>query len=731
LAPLTASESLVVAINEALQFSPIGARTTADIQQKLLDYLSGQQLLLVMDNFEHVVEQSELMADILTAAPQVKILATSREVLSLVEEWSYPIESLPVPDKPDADDFEGYSSVQLFAQCARRVRPGFVPQAERECVVQICQLVDGMPLGIELAAAWLRQLPCATIAAEIGRNYDFLTSRLRNVTTRHRSLRAVFDYSWALLNEEQRETLSRLSVFRGGFSVQAADYVAGAQVGMLLDLEDKSLVRGEGDGRYSLHELVRYYAAEKLVDGRETETYDHHCQFFARWLAEQEPQLHKSERADFGDELENIRHALQWALEQREFEQVGHVIGSLALYYSEQGRYVEAKEVLEQVIRVVSEEPASDSSREQVLAKALAYQGRAALFLGQYEVAADRLSQSLSLFRPEQNHFVVAWTQSSLAMAYGWLGKHEEAHLYHQQALEGAVALGAQRLVAEINNSLGASAYMAGRYAEAQQYFQTCLDTYRAIGAQRSQAGALLNLADVCMKLGDYRTAQQLLEECVEVCQETNHRYVMGMAYSSLGDIYLSWREHSQARQLFQESLNLHMQLNNQAGISAALNGLGSAALHTGELEAAEEFFSKSLKAAQATGSQFHICGVMYHLGQVAIRQGRETEAKAWFYQALHIGQESKQTPLVLAILLVVTKLLMGKDENKLAMCLLTVIAAHPAAEQETRQEAADLLREWNEAVPTTDEETSRWPTNLDELVKEALDWLEAEEQEP
>jgi predicted ATPase/Tfp pilus assembly protein PilF len=548
LAAVPSASLLVAQVADSLEFEFYGPQAP---QEQILNYLRQKEMLLVLDNFEHLLEGVDFIDDILQTAPGIKILTTSRERLLLQEEQLLHLEGLPFPEEETAEEVSHYPAITLFLQSARQVRPDFqITATNLAPLTRICRQVEGMPLAIILAAAWAEMLTPAEIAAEIDHN----------------------------------------SVFRGGFSREAGQEVGETPFRDLLALLKKSLLSRSPTGRFEMHELLRHYAAEKLVDSRETKTYARHCEFFARWMAEKKVRLHESEQADFGEDLENIRHALHWALEERKFEQVGRLIGSLAMYYSNKGRYIETEEMLEQVIQVTQGEPASDSTNEHVLGKALSCQGQAALFLGHYE-AATRLRRSLTLFRPEQNRFLVAWTQSSLAIAYGWLGKQEEAEATHQQALEGAVALGAQRLVAEINNSLGTSAYMAGRYIEAQQYFQTCLDTYRKMDAWRNQAGALLNLAETTLQLGDAQAAQQLLEVCIEVCRETNHRYVMAMAYTGLGTICLNMREYSRARTFFQESLSIHRQLNNRAGISSALCRLGNTAMATNELEAAEGFF--------------------------------------------------------------------------------------------------------------------------------------------
>ncbi|MGH2353778.1 MAG: ATP-binding protein, partial [Chloroflexota bacterium] len=280
---LRSPDLLLPALADALALPPVGS---GDPLAQLLNYLRDKAVLLVLDNFEHLMHGAALLAGILAAAPQLKLLVTSREALNVQEEWLYPIQGLPFPDSELAADLEDYSAVRLFAERARRVRWDFSLDAERAGVVRVCRLVEGMPLALELAAAWTKTLPCAEIATEIESSIDFLATRLRDVPERHRSMQAVFEQSWARLDGGERAVLRRLSVFRGGFRREAAEQVAGASIPTLSLLVDKSLLRLEVDGRYQIHELLRQYAEERLrcAADEAAQVHDRHCAHFAALL---------------------------------------------------------------------------------------------------------------------------------------------------------------------------------------------------------------------------------------------------------------------------------------------------------------------------------------------------------------------------------------------------------------------------------------------------------------
>ena len=277
LASLNSPEFIVPAIAEVLGLTFSGA---ADLQEQLINHLAvhaRQALLLVLDNLEHLLFQSSeqdgkdetawLLTNLLQRLPTVKILATSRERSNLQGEWIFQLQGLPVPPSNQVNRLEDYSALALFLQRARQMKVDFeVLPDERPWLVSICQMVEGAPLAIELAAAWVGMLSMEEIAKEIISNLDFLTSSMRNVPERHRSLRAVFAHSWKLLSDEEKQVLCRLAVFQGGFLRQAAEEIAGASLPILMSLLSKSLLMRRENGRYDLHALIRQCALEKLND---------------------------------------------------------------------------------------------------------------------------------------------------------------------------------------------------------------------------------------------------------------------------------------------------------------------------------------------------------------------------------------------------------------------------------------------------------------------------------
>lgn len=341
LAPLHEPEQLITALAEALSFPlQAGERDGRSPEQQLLDYLRDKQLLLILDNFEHLLGGAALVQAILHTAVAVKIVATSRERLHLPEEQVYPIHGLAFPDWETPPDALVYTAVQLFIQSAQRNDPQFiVAPADLPHLIRICRLVQGMPLGIELAASWVDVLTLPEIAAEIQQSLDFLETDNRQQTDRHRSMRAVFDYSWHLLTADEQALLPQLAVFRGGFSRDAAQTVTQASLRALARLVNKSLLQfDKANGRYQMHELLRQYGREKLAANSAVETavYRRHSRYYMQLLADREARLAGADCAAAAGEIEsaidNIRAAWRWLLQQHDAATLLTAVNGLGFY---------------------------------------------------------------------------------------------------------------------------------------------------------------------------------------------------------------------------------------------------------------------------------------------------------------------------------------------------------------------------------------------------------------
>ncbi|MFC1960468.1 NB-ARC domain-containing protein [Chloroflexota bacterium] len=356
LAPLNSATDIVPTIINVLGIR-IGDAGTP--RAELIQFLSQRHLLLIMDNFEHVLDGADLLVDMLQAAPNVTILATSRAALNLQEEWVWQVSGMRFPEDTRAVDLEQYSALKLFFDRAQRVRRDFSPEDEQVCAIRICQAVDGLPLALELAASWVTTLSCTDIEREIQCSIDFLATNVRNVPKRHRSIRAVFNHSWSLCSAAEQTIFQKMCVFRGGFEREAAEQVAGAALPLLLALVEKSMLRKLPSGRYDIHELLRQFAEEKLKAAGELDTTaDAQMYYYAAFMQARTPDIKGRRQLGGLNEIEadfdNVRAAWQRAVAQVDYAVLDDMMEGLALFCDMRARYQTGEDLFQGAVQVLA-----------------------------------------------------------------------------------------------------------------------------------------------------------------------------------------------------------------------------------------------------------------------------------------------------------------------------------------------------------------------------------------
>ncbi len=544
LAPLTSVRFVVPAIAEALGF---GFSGPANPQDQLFAHLRDSRMLLVLDNFEHLLadDAAELVVELLQAAPALKLLVTSREVLNVQAEWVYVVPGLAGLDEA------GGEGVQLFRQRAQRADVGFVPSAaDLRAIARICRLVEGLPLAIELAAGWVRTLSCVEIAEEIERNPTGLAGSMRDLPARHRSLRTVFEHSWVLLPAQEQAVLMKLSVFRGGFRRAAAEAVAGATLELLSALAAKSLVRRGAGGRYDLHELVRQDAGERLRgSGEEEVTRQAHSKWVITFARTAQSHQYTPAAAAWLDEVErehhNVRETFRWALEPVNGETAEHrlaagmaLLGALFEFWFVRGHHHEAL-----------------SFAEQLLAR---------------PAAARCLRERLPVLT-HSGYF------------YYLLDRHAEARVVLDEAVRLSQSLGdrAQQALALEHWALVAMA--EGDPAAAQEALAKSLGLWRELKAGFQQAGVLSHLGDIALAQQDFGGAERLYAEAINpggnLPENVRHPYPpRRLAYLALrrGDC-------GRAAEWARESLRLNEAIQDWRAMAACLAALASVARTRGQ----------------------------------------------------------------------------------------------------------------------------------------------------
>ncbi len=715
LASVSSPELIVPMMANALEF-PFHGRE--DPKEQLLNYLHDKEMLLILDSLEHVPEGGSLLAEMLHRAPGVVLLATSRERLNLQEERVYEVGGLTYPADAATKSVEGYSAVELFLQSALQVHRRFVlSEAEVPHVVRICQMVEGIPLGVELAAAWARARSCAEIAQEIEHNLDILATRLRNVPERHRSIRATFEHSWQLLAETERDLLARLSVFRGGFGQEAAVVVAGASPSTLSALLDKSLIRYISSDRYDMHELLRQYAAEKLGANRQEyeETQMKHARYFAAFLERQKEHLKSAKQKqalmEIDLEIENARQAWQLAVARGNAHDVERSLESLYHFYDNRCRFQEGIALFAQAVDRWN----GDAEQKGLFGKALSYQGALYRPLGRHQQARTCLEQSLTIFEHLKIEAEQVFCLVNLANVARSQGKYRETEQLSQAGLALSKQIGDSWGATFSLSLLGLVRYRAGDVAQAEMLLEESLVIGRENGHQRLMLSSLNTLGDIACHQGDYAKGQALFEECLALSRELGDQYNVAIQLNNLGTVLHVLERHAEARSFYQESLEICRKIGDQGGQAIALSNLGEVAYTFGAHLEAQEFYREGLAIGRNIQDQWTILACLNNLGETSCALGDYAGARAYFAEALEIATQTQTLTVLLKVLVNLAALFAKQGQTDRAAALLGLAHRHPACEQIDQEKAERLLDEMGLVSP------DGAPEPLDVVVAEIL----------
>jgi predicted ATPase len=689
LAPLLSDQLMVGSIASAIKFFFYGAE---DPKTQLLNHLKEKHMLLVMDNFEHIIEGSEFVEQMLKAAPRLKIIVTSRESLRIEGEKVLEVKGLRYPDEGRTEGMEASSAVQLFLKSAHRIQPHFslLPQ-DREPLLQICRLLEGMPLGLELSATWVPTLSVSQIAEKIESSRDFLATSMPHLPPRHRSLRAVFEYSWILLSEPQKKVLRGISVFRGSFTEQAARKVAGGTESLLFYLTNKSLLRVQSNGRFEIHELLKYYAKEKLFDdpAERERAFNAHCFYYAQWLEKKEGDLYGSRQKktmeDLTEEIGNIREGWKRTSEQVKEPEMRNYLGSLFFLFETKGWFLEARETFQKAAEGLSSKYTVVSSAPKnakiLLARLKAFWGFFENVLGRPKVAQKLFEESLQLYQSAsalkkagfafsglgivhetQGHyekakvcygksfkayhqvkdrFGIVWSLNNLGHIENRLVQLSRATAFVQKSLSYSLADKDMRSRAYSYNLLGDILHDEGRFEEARGHYQKGLSAYLEISDRKGIAWSFNNLGHEAVILGDYAGARQMFHEGISISRDLGDSRAVAWSKRLLGEVCWATGDYPEAFKLYEEALILYQNLGDIRGEALILELIGNVRLAQGEDSEAEMSYHRAYDLLTKEGPHLqNKAWHQYHLGALAVFREQWKEAKALFLKSLGYFEE-------------------------------------------------------------------------------------------
>jgi predicted ATPase/class 3 adenylate cyclase len=676
LAPLRSASFLASTIAGALGFS---FSEQGDEKAQLLAYLGGRDVLLLIDNFEHVMEGVELVAEILAAAPRARVLATSRERLALPGETVYEVMGLPVPSDEPGAALDRADAVHFFVTCARRTDARWeLRDADKPAVARICRLVGGTPLAIELAASWVRMLSPAEIAEELAGSLDLLETSMRGIPERHRSMRGVFEYSWQRLSEREQDVFRKLSVFRGGFPSDAAREVAGASLRDLTALADKSLVARVPGGRYSVHELLRQFAKERL--GADTGAVGAaHGAYYAGFLLARGPDLSGERQLaaarEIAGEIENLREAWEWALTTRDYAVLRAMAVDLAEFFSLRHGRAECEEMLLHAVDRL--ESASGPEPAAALCRILS---RAALFVADRKQARALAERGLELARAAGDRLETAYSLRALGSALNNLGLGGEA----REALEGALEifreLGDKSGQVRALRTLGFVHGRLGLRTEAFRSSEESLEVARELGDRYRMAVALQNLGAWNFAAGDIETAGRQLGEALGLWREIGNPAGIAFALASFAGVAYYWNGHfDEALPLLDEAATLSREVGQAGGTTIALSSLARLRILNGQYAEARALSQQSLDSGVATGNYMNILFANESLGASLLGLGQLEDAEQALRRTLALAMEMKILPVIADVLFWIAVLRERAGRLESATEILAAADADPA----------------------------------------------------
>jgi predicted ATPase/Tfp pilus assembly protein PilF len=644
LSPIRDPALVLTAIVQTLGVREAGAQS---LVESLKGYLYDKHLLLVLDNFEQVVAAGPFVTELLEAAPQLKVLVTSREALRLYGEHDFEVPPLVVPELRDLPRYEVLmqnEAVKLFINHAQAVNPRFVLSEENASLVaEICMRLDGLPLAIELAAARTKRLPLEVMFEQMNSRLALLTDGWRNKPARHQTLRSAIDWSYNLLDASEQKLFARLAVFVGGCRREAVEAVCKLEGEIGRDVEegleslvDKSLLQEvmvEGAPRFTMLETIREYALERLIESGDAELLQQqHARYFVTLAEMAEPELSGPQQTGWLERLEqehdNLRAVLIWALEGGDATLGVRLAGALVRFWQTRGHLSEGRRWFDALLS-----NNNGTLPVSLRAKALNHLGWLASYQGDYPAARPILEESLALWRTLENQAGIALALNNLGNVAMYQGDSDRAKMLFEESLALRRKLGDMLGIASSLNNLGNVASDQGDYERAIALHEESLALRREHGDKWLIAVSLNNLGLIALYQGNYGRMITLLEESLALFRELGDQDAAAFSLGNLGFAALYQNNYERAKLLFEESLAIFGEVGDKEGIANGLEGLAGVAAVQGQAERAARLWGAAEALRDAIGAPLPPADrIRYqpYLTAASTSLGRAAFAAAW-----------------------------------------------------------------------------------------------------
>lgn len=635
--PLVEAEDANQALLRLATALEVDASTEAGLEESVAEALREVELLLVLDNVEQVAGLGQVLARLLAATQHLKVLLTSRKRVGLAAEWLFDLAGLGVEAAgeaaPDSD------AVQLFLSAAKRVQPRLrFSKTDLQAVARICRQVDGLPLALELAAAWVRAMPITQVAEETSRGFEFLSTDVVDLAERHRSVETVLARTWEGLTEHQARTLAGMTVFQDGCTLDAAVSVTEGQLPILLSLVNQSLLYRDAAGRFGIHPLVGQYAARVLAADRDWWRFAHdaHAQHYATFLERFAPADKggaASSLRELEPELANVEKAWFYLVDAGRTERLAELVDALLDYYTILGQYRRGVELgTETLARLTPGEPLAGRVRCSVLL-ALSNMARESGLLAQALTYAERAAAEAEGSGQVGMH---ARARRFGADVLQMLGRYDEAEAAYEVAVAAFTELAERAELANTLNSLASMDAVRERYDAATLRFERCVTLFEEVGDVLAKAIALNNLGYLADAMGQQTLAAQRYEASLADFERI--QFVRGIAAikNNLVVLYGSMGRLDEAEQMGEQSLALKAEMEDRLGIVISLKNLGDLSLMRGEPERALERYLPAIRLALETEATPRLLQVLPGYADALTRCGDETQADATWRALAH-----------------------------------------------------------------------------------------------
>jgi len=718
--PIHSPAFISLAIGNAIGLSFGGSHDPLD---QLIAHLRSKKILLVLDDFDRLITGADQVARLIGETENIRVLVTSRTILDLQDERIYEVQGLEVPEDNDSRSLLDFSSVQLFLENATRLRREFeLINQDSGIIARICRLLEGVPLAIELASGWIRVLTPGEILDEILNGIDVLKTSERGRAERHQSMRATFDRSWRMLEDREQRVLSGLSVFKGGFSRDAAVSVADTSVDVLKSLVNTSLVQIDIFGRYRIHELLRQYAEEKLIEDveRQSTTKRAHARYYGVILKKLNALLRSKQMATALEAIEqewsNIDSGFMWSIQHDDIEEITVYIQPLSDYLQSKSRFLDGEYLLSEALRLLMERFSAQKYKSDLSIKLLIARLKARLALqkgrlGKYTDSESIIKESLPVFeaidQDEDMYFCISilaniankqgryhdaldlWKSilnraesgdstrkakimSSMASVYGWLGEQNQARVYFKRACSILRNQDKPIPLAQSLNGLGDLALRQGRYKEAREYYERVLTIVRELGHEGLLHVTIDRLAGCAINMGEYQKAKKLYEEVLELYRKTGSESATARGLYALGNCLNFLSDFDRARDLLEDSVDLYRRIGEIPGEAFSLNALGLVYQNLNRWQVASECHDRALFLfTDISNAEGRIATFML-LARCYLELGKPASARSNFHQAIELCRKHTYKSRLMDLLLEIS--VFFKRENKIRDALVLKI---------------------------------------------------------